>query len=92
MAGLVAVIYGNRRLRRVSRNHTVCGRVRRLSGGSEVNRYGRGGPADREHPYQYHAPRFVRRTTQRDGVARLQAPVDARHIAIHRTEYVRAMR
>ena len=88
MAGLVAVIYGNRRLRRVSRNHTACDRVRRQSGGSE----GRGGPADREHAYQYHAPRFVRRTTQRDGVARLQALADARHIAIHRTEYVRALR
>ena len=92
MAGLVAVIYGNRRPRRVSRSHTVCDRVRRQFGGSEVNRFGRGGPADREHAYQYHALRFVRRTTQRDGVARLQALADARHIAIHRTEYIRAMR
>jgi hypothetical protein len=92
MAGLVAVIYRNRRLRRVSHNHTVCDRVRRQSVGSEVNRCGRDRPADREHAYQYHAPRLVRRTTQRDGLARLQALADARHIAIHRTEYVRAMR
>ena len=91
MAGLVAVIYGNRRLRRVSRNHTVCDRVRRQSGRSEVDRFGRGGPADREHAHQYHAARVVRRTTQRDGAAGLQALVDAVRAALHRTEYIRAV-
>ena len=92
MAGLLAVLYRHRQLRRLSRLIALRCRLRRQSGCPEVDRLRDGRAAPRKSADRHDAARAVRCTAQRHGAAGLQALVDATRSSFGRAQHLCALR